>query len=145
MVITLLTAVLTPQIRTDCISLGKTIANAFLIAKNWIMTVAAFVSQLGDKIPQPVIANIVHWILYVLVVIAIIGGTGFLIFLIARKYIRYFKKYQADQTSGWVALMDLAIVVFLGEEIRKVVPVNLLLLLPLVFMGYLGCRAMVKK
>lgn len=60
MVITLLTAVLTPQIRTDCISLGKTIANAFLIAKNWIMTVAAFVSQLGDKISQPVIANIVH-------------------------------------------------------------------------------------
>ena len=47
-------------------------------------------SQLGDKIPQPVVATIVHYLLLIVFVGGIAIGVGFLIFLGASKVFEFY-------------------------------------------------------
>lgn len=105
---------------------------------------AKWASQLGDMIPQQTVAFIVHWII-VGAVVLIIGFVVAVILSIAGSHVyeKYREEY-ADLISLSVALISLAVVVFFAEQIRAVVPINLLLLLILVHMLYMGVRWCIK-
>lgn len=99
-------------------------------------------SQLGDKIPQPVVATIVHYLLLIVFVGGI--GVGVLIFLGASKVFEFYTDDYADTLSLAVFLISLAVSVYFAEPIRAAIPINLLLLLILVHIVYVLIRWYVK-
>lgn len=107
---------------------------------------AIWTSQLGDKIPQPIVATIVHWLLLILVMIVLVGGLGTLLFFGFRWiYKGYTKELEfADEYSLAEFLITLAISVFFADAIRSVLPINLLLLLILIHLLYVLVRWYIK-
>ena len=101
------------------------IVNAFQL----LLKGGQWASQLGDKIPQPVVATIVHYLLLIVFVGGIAIGVGFLIFLGASKVFEFYTEDYADTMSLAVFLISLAVSVYFAEPIRAVIPINLLLLL----------------
>ena len=116
------------------------IVNAFQL----LLKGGQWASQLGDKIPQPVVATIVHYLLLIVFVGGIGIGVGFLIFLGASKVFEFYTEDYADTMSLAVFLISLAVSVYFAEPIRAVIPINLLLLLILVHIVYVLIRWYVK-
>lgn len=112
-------------------------AEKLLEAANWA-------SQLGDKIPQPMVAVTVHWVILIAVVLLVGGGAVFLLFLAGNYAYVHYKDGYSDTISLAVILISLAVAVFFAEPIRAVVPINLLLLLILVHVLYVGVRWYIK-
>ena len=109
-----------------------------------LLEAAKWASQLGDKIPQPVVAAIVHWVILIAVVLLVGVGAVFLLFLAGNYVYVHYKDGYADTISLAVILISLAVAVFFAEPIRSVVPINLLLLLILVHVLYMGVRWYIK-
>lgn len=116
------------------------IVNAFQL----LLKGGQWASQLGDKIPQPVVATIVHYLLLIVFVGGIAIGVGFLIFLGASKVFEFYTEDYADTMSLAVFLISLAVSVYFAEFIRALIPINLLLLLILVHIVYVLIRWYVK-
>jgi len=116
------------------------IVNAFQL----LLKGGQWASQLGDKIPQPVVATIVHYLLLIVFVGGIAIGVGFLIFLGASKVFEFYTEDYADTMSLAVFLISIAVSVYFAEPIRAVIPINLLLLLILVHIVYMLIRWYVK-
>lgn len=110
----------------------------------WIKIVAYIVAKLGDMIPQPVVAVIIHWLLVVLVYGVICGGLGALLVIGGKKYVEFFNAKQADEISVFVGLVLLAITVYLADSIKSIVSINLILLAIMVFVGYTIVRGIIQ-
>jgi hypothetical protein len=110
-----------------------------------VLELAQKASQLGDKIPQPIVAVIVHWLLLILVVLLICGGVGFLLAAGVFKLYGYYSEELADNISLSVALVTLAVEVFFAEWLRSWLPVNLLLFFLIVHALYIAIRAYVRS
>lgn len=82
---------------------------------------------LADMISQPIWSNVVYWIALILFLIS----TGILLFFICHMaWDRYRKKVQSGINMWTVsaAILLLMVVVYLGDYIRMILPMNLLLL-----------------
>lgn len=141
---TVFTAVRSEQFVSDFkaffIAIWQFLVNAFQL----LLKGGQWASQLGDKIPQPVVATIVHYLLLIVFVGGIAIGVGFLIFLGASKVFEFYTEDYADTMSLAVFLISLAVSVYFAEPIRAVIPINLLLLLILVHIVYVLIRWYVK-
>ena len=126
--------------KTFFVAIWQFIVNAFQL----LLKGGQWASQLGDKIPQPVVATIVHYLLLIVFVGGIAIGVGFLIFLGASKVFEFYTEDYADTMSLAVFLISLAVSVYFAELIRAVIPINLLLLLILVHIVYVLIRWYVK-
>lgn len=113
---------------------------------DFALKTANWASQLGDMIPQEIVAFVVHWLLLILVLIVLCGGLGALVILCVVKLLTgYTEKLEfADNLSLLVFLVSLALSIFFADEIRAVVPINLLLLNILVHALYVLIRWYVK-
>ena len=60
------------------------------------------------------------------------------------KYIRFFKEHQADEISAFAGLFTLAVGVFAGDNIRSVLPVNLIVMMIPLFIIYSVVRGMIQ-
>ena len=139
---TIITAWKTEAFATDFISCFNTIFKGITTIKDWIWTIATFVAKLGDMIQYDIVSEIVHWILVIVVVVGISGGLGILAFLICKKYYGYFRKKQADEISVFVALITLIIMVFMADQIKFILSINLFGLMLLVFAIYTVVRGL---
>lgn len=139
---TVFTAIRSEQFVSDFkaffIAIGQFLVNAFQL----LLKGGQWASQLGDKIPQPVVATIVHYLLLIVFVGGI--GVGVLIFLGASKVFEFYTDDYADTLSLAVFLISLAVSVYFAEPIRAAIPINLLLLLILVHIVYVLIRWYVK-
>ena len=70
--------------------------------------------------------------------------TGFLIIGIGYQVGKIYRKYCWDIISIMVALMSIAIAIYFGEWIKSVLSINLILLLLLMQVIYIGIRCYVK-
>lgn len=113
---------------------------------DFALKTANWASQLGDMIPQPIVAVIVHWLLLILVLLLLCGGLGVLVCISGVKlFTGYTEKLEfADDWSLLVFLVSLALSIFFADDIRAVVPINLLLLNILVHALYVLIRWYVK-
>lgn len=109
-----------------------------------LLELAKWASQLGDKIPQPVVAVIVHWLILIAVILLAGGGVMVLLFIGGKYAYATYRDEYADTTSLAVALISLALSIFFAEEIRAFVPINLLLLLIITHVLYVGVRWYIK-
>mgnify|MGYP002744529684 CR=1 FL=1 len=110
----------------------------------WIVGVAKALAQVGDRIPNEMIAIIVHWLLFIIVIAGVAGVIGVLIVIVEKKVTKAYRENSWDVISAGAAVISLAVVVYFGDWIKFFVKLNLVALLLLVQAVYVGIRAYVK-
>lgn len=97
----------------------------------WIVGVAKALAQVGDRIPNEMIAIIVHWLLFIIVIVE-------------KKVTKAYRENCWDVISVGMAVIGLAVAVYFGDWIKALVKLNLVALLLLVQAVYVGIRVYVK-
>ena len=110
----------------------------------WIVGVAKVLAQMGDRIPNETIAIMVHWLLFIIVIVGAIAVVGILIVIIEKKVTKLYRENCWDVISIGVTEMSLALAVYFGDWIKALVRLNLVALLLLVQAVYVGIRVYVK-
>ena len=122
---TLFAAIFSPVFLNDCITFFGTIGKGIVSLLQEFVTGADSFGQLSNGISNSIIFRIVDnrdWLS---------GG-------------KIHRKYCWDIISIMVAIMSTAIVIYFGEWIKSVLPINLIVLLLLVHVVYIGIRCYVK-
>ena len=142
--ITLFTAILSPVFLNDCITffgvLGKGMGSLF---REFVIGADSF-GQLINGISNSIVSGIVYWLIAAIVMGILFIITGFLIIGIGYLVGKIYRKYCWDIISIMVAIMSTAIVIYFGEWIKSVLPINLIVLLLLVHVVYIGIRCYMK-
>lgn len=142
--VTLFTAIRSEAFVSDFKTFFEVIWSFILQCVGWLEIGANFVAQLGDKIPQEIVATIVHCLLWLVVVGGVGIGAMVLLFIGGSKLVSFYAEDYADNLSLGVALVSLSISIFFADEIRAIVPINLLLLLIITHVLYVGVRWYIK-
>ena len=77
--------------------------------------------------------------------VGLFGAYGLLIVGIGYQVGKIYRKYCWDILSIIVAITSTAIAIYFGEWIKSVIPIDLIMLLLLVHMVYIGIRCYVKE
>ena len=110
----------------------------------WIVGVAKALAQVGDRMPNETIAIMVHWLLFIIVIVGAIAVVGILIVIIEKKVTKLYRENCWDVISVGVTVTSLALAVYFGDWIKALVRLNLVALLLLVQAVYVGIRVYVK-
>ena len=136
-----LQAVTTPVIREDTVSFFTGFWNGIVGFYGLIENIGRNAAGLAYLIENPTVSDVVYWIVLIVVMVILIGGilfgSGLVIFLLGR----YIRENQWDRHTVIVIIADIAVTLFLAEEIRAWIPVNLVVIQILIFLGYSGIRA----
>ena len=141
---TLFTAILSPVFLNDCITFFGTIGKGMVSLFQEFVTGADSFGQLSDGISNSVISGIVYWLIAAIVMGILFIITGLIIVWLGYQVGKIYWKYCWDIISIMVALMSIAIAIYFGEWIKSVIPINLIVLLLLVHVVYIGIRCYVK-
>ena len=110
----------------------------------WIALIGKNVAQISNGISNPVIAGIIYWLIGILICGGCLVGAGILVAFIGIKIAGLYKKYCWDMITILVTLISLEIAIYFGDWIKTVLPINMLFLLLLVQLVYVGIRWYVK-
>ena len=141
---TLFTAILSSVFLNDCITFFGTIGKGIINLFREFVTGADSFGQLSNGISNSIVSGIVYWLIAAIVMGILFIITGFLIIGIGYQVGKIYRKYCWDIISIMVAIMSTAIVIYFGEWIKSVIPINLIVLLLLVYVVYIGIRCYVK-
>ena len=141
---TLFAAILSPAFLNDCITFFVTIGKGMVSLLQEFVTGADSFGQLSNGISNSIISGIVYWLIAAIVMGILFIITGFLIIGIGYQVGKIYRKYCWDIISIMMAIMSTAIVIYFGEWIKSVIPINLIVLLLLVHVVYIGIRCYVK-
>ena len=108
------------------------------------MTGADSFGQLSNGISNGIISGIVYWLIAAIVMGILFIITGLPIVWIGYQVGKIYRKYCWDILSIMVTMMSTAIAIYFGEWIKSVIPINLIALLLLVHVIYIGIRCYVK-
>ena len=137
---TLFQAVQSDVLLSDCKSFFHDAASFIQTFIGWTIDAGQSVAQISTKIPNAFIAGIIYWLLLILVVGIYVAGTGILAILIEIKIIELYKKNFWDVITLLMILTSAVVIIYFGESIKKVMPINLLFLLLFIQGIYLGIR-----
>ena len=141
---TLFAAILSPVFLNDCITFFGTIGKGIVSLFQEFVTGADSFGQLSNEISNRIVSGIVYWLIAAIVMGILFIITGFLIIGIGYQVGKIYRKYCWDIISIMVAIMSAAIVIYFGEWIKSVIPINLIVLLLFVHVVYIGIRCYVK-
>ena len=110
----------------------------------WLVGGAKWAAQITKGIQNEALTDVLYWLIVVVIVAGVIGGLGFGLYVGVRKVREIYLECCWDRVSVMVATISLAIAVHFGEEIKAVVPVNLVVLMSIVHGVYVGVRKYVK-
>ena len=105
---------------------------------------ARWVAQVAEGIQNETLADVLYWLIVVVIVAGVIGGIGFGVYVGARKIKEIHLECCWDRVSVMVVAIGLAVAVHFGEEIKAVVPANLVVLMLITHGVYVGVRKYVK-
>ena len=108
------------------------------------MTGADSFGQLSNRISNSIISEIVYWLIAAIVMGILFIMTGLPIVWIGYQVGKIYRKYCWDIISIMMAIMSTAIAIYFGKWIKSIIPMNLILLLILVHVVYIGIRCYVK-
>ena len=100
--------------------------------------------QLSDGISNSVISGIVYWLIAAIVMGILFILTGLIIVWIGYQVGKIYWKYCWDIISIVEVITSTAIAIYFGKRIKNVIPINLITLLLLVHVVYIGIRCYVK-
>ena len=129
---------------SDCVVFFDTIATFTQTIAGWVVLAGKNVAQISDGISNPVVAGIINWLIRILICGGCLVGVGILVAFIGIKIAGLYKKYCWDMITILVTLISLEIAIYFGDWIKTVLPINMLFLLLLVQLVYVGIRWYVK-
>ncbi len=141
---TLYAAVLSPAFLNDCITFFVAIGKGIVSLLQEFVTGADSFGQLSSGIPNRILSGLMYWLIAAIVMGILFIITGLLIVGIGYQVGKIYRKYCWDIISIIVAITSTAIVIYFGEWIKSVLSINLILLLLLVQVIYIGIRCYVK-
>ena len=128
----------------DFTAFVDTIWNGICRSGKWIVDIGNVLAQVGDRIPNEMLAIIVHWLLFIIVIIGAVGAVGVQTVIVEKKVAKVYQENCWDVISVGIAVISLVMVVYFGGWIKVLVKLNLVALLLLVQAVYVGIRAYVK-
>ena len=111
---------------------------------NCLVVAGKYAAKLSDKIPNDIAAIAIHWFLFLLVIGGGIVVIGLAIFLGMSKLKKVYQENCGDVISVIFAVICLAVVIYFGDWLRDILPLNFVLVLLLAQMVYIGIRWYVK-
>lgn len=110
----------------------------------WLVGGAKWAAQVVEGIQNGALTDVLYWLIVVVIVVGVIGGIGFGVYVGVRKIRKIYLECCWDRVSVMVATISLAVAVYFGEEIRMVMPVNLVVMILIAHGVYIGVRKYVK-
>lgn len=101
--------------------------------------------QLSSGIPNRILSGLMYWLIVAIVLGILFILTGWIIVWSGYQVGKIYRKYCWDIFSVIVAITSTAIAIYFGEWIKSVISINLITLLLLVHMVYIGIRCYVKE
>lgn len=141
---TLFAAILSPTFLNDSITFFGTIGKGIVSLLQEFVTGADSFGQLSNRISNSIISEIVYWLIAAIVMGILFIMTGLPIVWIGYQVGKIYRKYCWDIISIMMAIMSTAIAIYFGKWIKSIIPMNLILLLLLVHVVYIGIRCYVK-
>ena len=129
---------------SDCRIFFDAIGTFTQTIAGWIALIGKNVAQISNGISNPVIFGIIYWLIRILICGGCLVGAGILVAFIGIKIAGLYKKYCWDMITILVTLISLEIAIYFGDWIKTVLPINMLFLLLLVQLVYVGIRWYVK-
>ena len=129
---------------SDCVVFFDTIETFTQTIAGWIALIGKNVAQSSNGISNTVIDRIIYWLIRILICGGCLVGVGILLAFIEIKIAGLYKKYCWDMITILVTLISLEITIYFGDWIKTVLPINMLFLLLLVQLVYVGIRWYVK-
>ena len=129
---------------SDCMVFFDTIATFVQTIAGWLVLIGKNVAQISNGISNLVVAGIIYWLIRILICGGCLVGAGILVTFIGIKIAGLYKKYCWDMITILVTLISLEIAIYFGDWIKTVLPINMLFLLLLVQLVYVGIRWYVK-
>ena len=129
---------------SDCRIFFDAIGTFTQTIAGWIALIGKNVAQISNGISNPVIDRIIYWLIRILICGGCLVGAGILVAFIGIKIAGLYKKYCWDMITILVTLISLEIAIYFGDWIKTVLPINMLFLLLLVQLVYVGIRWYVK-
>ena len=106
---------------------------------------AEWLAGFSGGIGQEVTATIVYYLLYVVVVVVLMAVPIVVFYFARKKFVAWYRVELADIISLWEVFAVLAVTIFLAEEIKGLLPLNLLLLNIVGHIAYCGIREYIKR
>lgn len=127
----------------DAIISARAVWKVLCVFGQWLILASKFVAGVSDGLSNETAEVIVHWLLQIVVIGGVAGGTGALLFMMGKRAVRLYQENCLDIVSAVVAVTSVAIVVYFGDWIKAFVKINLMVLLLLVQAVYVGIRTYV--
>ena len=99
---------------------------------------------MGDRLPNETIVIMVHWLSFIIVIVGAIAVVDILIVIIEKKVTKLYRENCWDVINIGVTVTSLALAVYFGDWIKALLRLNLVALLLLVQVVYVGIIAYVK-
>lgn len=128
----------------DFTAFVDTIWNGICRSGKWIVDIGNVLAQVGDRIPNEMLAIIVHWLLFIIVIIGGVGAVGVQTVIVEKKVAKVYQENCWDVISVGIVVISLVMAVYFGDWIKVLVKLNFVALLLLVQAVYVGIRAYVK-
>lgn len=128
---TLFAAILSPAFLNDCITFFGTLGKGIVSLLQEFVAGADSFRQLSNGISNSIVSGIVYWLIAAIVMGILFIITGLLIIGIGYQVGKFYRKT--------------AIVIYFGEWVKSVIPINLFVLLLLVHVVYIRIRCYVKE
>lgn len=129
---TLFTGFKSGRVVSDCIGAFNTVRNVIMIIFSWINNISEKLA-VSTGIPNVVI----------LIVVAVIsfGIIGLVVFFYGKAVLKIYQEYCYDELSLFVVLISVAVLIWFAE----LMPLNIVLMLILSHIGYIGIRWYIKS
>ena len=127
--VTVLEAVKSKIFMQDVVVFFKMIVNAlwFLLSKDFELAVAT--AKVSENISGHMAESFVYWIIVCLICGISIVSVGLILKFAGTKVMDYYRDNPPDYITVTTMTISMAVMIFLGKQIKRVVPVNLVLLL----------------
>lgn len=142
-VTTVFAAIRSEVLISDATFSVRTVWKVLCMFGQWLIFTGQYLAGVSNRLSNEKAAVIVHWLLQIVVIGGVAGGTGALLFMLGKKVIKVYRENCFDLVSAVVAVTSVAIVVYFGDWFKAVVDVNLVVLLLLVQAVYVGIRTYV--
>ena len=141
---TLFAAILSQVFLKDCSTFFRTTGKGIVSLLQEFVTGADSFGQLSSGIPNRILSGIMYWLIAGAVIAILSVITGLLIIGIGYQVGKIYRKYCWDIISIIEFITSIAIAIYFGEWIKSVISINLITLLLLVHVVYIGIRCYVK-
>ncbi len=141
--VTFFQAVKSKELREQTIEFLLTSIDIIKYLAVGLWKVGTFFGRISEMISNETAAIVVRWTVQLVTVIGIVAGVGLLLWKIVPMAIKHVKKHMKDRITLGVLLGAMAVIVFFGEVLLQIVPINLILLFLLTMATYLSVRGVI--